>query len=323
MKKVAVTGVSGFTGSALVNKLLAEGYQVQALARHSTTIPIKANLTIVPGDLSDTQALAKLVAGAETVFHIAAMYRSEGNYEEFHAVNVDGTQALLTASKEAGVKRFIYCSTIGVHGNVASTPADENAPFNPRDFYQDTKLLAETICRDAHGKNIQTVIIRPCAIYGPGDTRMLKMFKMLKKRAFFFVGNGQPNFHPVYIDDLVQGFMLAMTVKEAAGETFIIGGPRYMPLRDYVQIAAQTIQVPTPWIKMPYGLMNAAAMVCEAGSSLLGIQPILHRRRLTFFKHNRAFDITKAQHILGYQAKVELPQGFANTVAWYRDKNLL
>ncbi len=323
MKKVAVTGVSGFTGSALVNRLLAEGYQVQALAREGAAIPPRENLTVVLGDLSDSYALSKLVDEVDAVFHIAAMYRSEGRYEDFHAVNVVGTQALLTASKGAAVKRFIYCSTIGVHGNVASTPANENAPFNPRDFYQDTKLLAETICREEHGKNIETVIIRPCAIYGPGDTRMLKMFKMLKKRAFFFVGNGQPNFHPVYIDDLVQGFMLAMTVEKAAGETFIIGGPRYMPLRDYISIAAKTIQVPNPWIKLPYSLMNFASLACESVSSLFGVQPVLHRRRLTFFKHNRAFDTNKAQNILGYQAKVELQEGFARTVAWYKHEGLL
>lgn len=323
MTKIAVTGASGFTGSALVRKLLLDGYGVRALARQSTDIVQMENLEVIAGDLSNKVALLELVSGADTVFHIAAMYRSEGGYDEFFAVNVEGTRALLEASERAGVRRFVYCSTIGVHGTVAHTPADENAPFNPRDFYQETKLIAEKICREAHGKGIEVVIIRPCAIYGPGDTRMLKMFKMLNKGIFFFVGDGQPNFHPVYIDDLVQGFILAMTVKSAAGETFIIGGPRYMPLREYVATAANAIQVANPKLKIPYRLMSFAAWICEAICTPLGIQPPLHRRRLTFFKHNRAFDITKAKTLLGYNPRFELIEGFNETVAWYKEQGLL
>jgi len=323
MTKIAVTGASGFTGSALVRKLLLDGYGVRALARQSADIVQMENLEVIAGDLSNKVALLELVSGADTVFHIAAMYRSEGSYDEFFAVNVEGTRALLEASQRAGVRRFVYCSTIGVHGTVAHTPADENAPFNPRDFYQETKLVAEKICREAHGKGIEVVIIRPCAIYGPGDTRMLKMFKMLNKGIFFFVGDGQPNFHPVYIDDLVQGFMLAMTVKSAAGEAFIIGGPRYMPLREYVATAANAIQVATPKLKIPYRLMSFSAWICEAICTPLGIQPPLHRRRLTFFKHNRAFDITKAKTLLGYNPRFELIEGFNETVAWYKEQGLL
>lgn len=323
VRTVAVTGGSGFTGGALIRKLLAEGYVVRALARDPATIQSIDNLEVIPGSLGDRDALAQLVDGVDTVFHIAAMYRSEGSYEEFIAVNVDGTRNLLEASKFAGVRRFIYCSTIGVHGTVAYTPSDETAPYNPRDDYQRTKLMAEQYCLQAHGHGIEVVVIRPCGIYGPGDTRMLKMFRMINKGTFFFVGKGRPNFHPVYIDDLVQGFMLAMTSEHAAGEVFIIGGPSYMPLRDYVGTAAEAIGVRKPNISMPYGLMNAAALICEALCKPFGIQPPLHRRRLTFFKHNRAFSINKARELLGYRPQFELDEGFRRTVAWYRQQGLL
>lgn len=322
-KVVAVTGGTGFTGGALIRKLLDEGYAVRALARHPTVIEPGDNLQVVAGDLSDRDALANLVQGVDTVFHIAAMYRSEGDYEEFLAVNVDGTRHLLEASKQAGARRFVYCSTIGVHGTVAHTPADESAPYNPRDDYQKTKLMAEQYCLQCHGQGIEVTVIRPCGIYGPGDTRMLKMFRMIDKGTFFFVGKGRPNFHPVYIDDLVQGFMLAMTSEQAAGEVFIIGGPRYMPLRDYVGTAAEAIGVGKPSLNVPYGLMNVAALICEGLCKPFGIQPPLHRRRLTFFKHNRAFSIDKARKLLGYQPRFELDEGFRRTVAWYRQQGLL
>ncbi|MFC0388555.1 NAD-dependent epimerase/dehydratase family protein [Muricoccus vinaceus] len=317
---VAVTGVSGFTGGALAARLAAEGHVVRGLARAPLPAP---GIELVQGDLSDRTALARLVEGADTVFHVAAMYRTEGSAEEFMAVNRDGTRMLLELAEAAGVRRFVYCSSIGVHGSVAVTPGDENAPMDPRDPYQDSKLAAEEVCHEATARGrMEVVIIRPCGIYGPGDTRMLKMFRMLQRGAFVFVGDGSPNFHPVFIDDLVQGFMLAMTVPAAAGETFIIGGD-YLPLRDYVATAARAIGVEPPRRRLPYGLMNAAARVCEALCAPLGIQPPLHRRRLTFFKHNRAFSTEKARRLLGYRPAVPLPEGFRRTVAWYRETGLL
>jgi len=320
---VAVTGGSGFTGAALIKRLLDEGYKVKALIRNPSTIPFNERLEIVLGDLGDKVALEKLVEGVDTVFHIAAMYRSEGRYEDFLAVNYEGTRALLEASRTASVRRFIYCSTIGVHGTVDRTPADETAPYNPRDPYQETKLMAEKYCLGMHGQGIEVAIIRPCGIYGPGDTRMLKMFRMIDKGMFFFVGDARPNFHPVYIDDLVQGFMLAMQVNEAAGEVFIIGGPRYLPLREYVATAARALGTHSPTLTIPYPLMSMAAAGCEWLCKPFGISPPLHRRRLTFFKHNRAFSTEKAKRLLGYQPQIELDEGFRRTVAWYREQGLL
>lgn len=320
---VAVTGGSGFTGAALIKRLLDEGYKVKALIRNPSTIPFNERLEIVLGDLGDKAVLEKLVDGVDTVFHIAAMYRSEGRYEDFLAVNFEGTRTLLKVSRAANVRRFIYCSTIGVHGTVDRTPADETAPYNPRDPYQETKLMAEKYCLDMHGKDIEVAVIRPCGIYGPGDTRMLKMFRMIDKGMFFFVGDARPNFHPVYIDDLVQGFMLAMQVKEAAGEVFIIGGPRYLPLREYVATAARALGTSAPTFTIPYPLMSAAAAGCEWLCKPFGISPPLHRRRLTFFKHNRAFSTEKAKRLLGYQAEIDLDEGFRRTVAWYREQGLL
>lgn len=320
---VAVTGGSGFTGAALIKQLLDEGYKVKALIRNPSTMPLNERLEIVLGDLGDKGALEKLVADTDTVFHIAAMYRSEGRYEEFLEVNFEGTKKLLEASRAAGVRRFIYCSTIGVHGTVDKTPADESAPFNPRDPYQETKLMAEKYCMEMHGKGIEVAVIRPCGIYGPGDTRMLKMFRMIDKGMFFFVGDARPNFHPVYIDDLVQGFILAMRVPGAAGEVFIIGGPRYLPLREYVATAAHAIGTRPPGFTIPYPIMSIAAAACEWLCKPLGISPPLHRRRLTFFKHNRAFSTDKAKRVLGYQPQVDLDEGFIRTVAWYREQGLL
>lgn len=322
---VALTGATGFTGGALARRLVSMGYGVRALARREPTPAERATgIEWIVGSLTDRDALARLVEGARYCFHVAAMYRSEGSREEFLTANRDSTQGLLKAARETGVERFIYCSSIGVHGHVAESPADEDAPFDPRDPYQESKLLAEDVCRDEMMRpGMDVVIIRPCAIYGPGDTRMLKMFRMVQKRRFFFIGTARPNFHPVYIDDLVDGFLLAMTSPHAPGKAFIIGGREYLPLRDYVAAAADVLQVPPPTITIPYRLVHAGARACELACAPFGVQPPLHRRRLTFFKHNRAFSIARAEKALGFAPSVDLREGFRRTVAWYREQGML
>lgn len=321
---VAVTGGSGFTGGALVERLLAEGYPVRALYRDTAKVDPAEGLTIIKGELNDDDALAALVQGADTVFHIAAMYRSDGLPSEYMRINHQATLQLLAAAKRAKVRRFIYTSTIGVHGSVKQTPSDENAAFMPMDVYQESKLKAELAVREEGEKGeIEIVVIRPCGIYGPGDMRMFKIFSMLQKNIFMFVGNGRPNFHPVYIDNLVQGLMLGMTVPEAKGEVFIIGDANYIALRDYVATAARTIGAQPPWLKLPYGFMKFVALMFEITFRPFGLPPPLYRRRLGFYSSNRAFSIEKARKMLGYQPTVALEEGFRRTVDWYYDQGLL
>jgi dihydroflavonol-4-reductase len=321
---IAITGVSGLLGGALAERLLTDGHSVRALFRKvekGWRNTLRA--TQIVGSLSDGASLSRLVSGADTVFHVAAMYRHDGPWEEFEEVNLRGTERLLEAAARAGVRRFIYCSTIGVYGNVASSPSNEQAPFAPRDDYQRSKLLAEEACRAARTGDMEIVILRPCGIYGPGDLRMLKLFRMLNRRIFVQIGRGDANFHPVYIDDLVDAFILAMTVPEIDGESFIIGGPEFMPLRDYVKAAAAALPAPAPFLHVPYGLMSVVATMCEWAYAPTKIEPPLHRRRLTFFKHNRAFSIEHARQRLGYAPRVCLEDGFGRTVRWYRQEKLL
>jgi nucleoside-diphosphate-sugar epimerase len=324
--KVAVTGSTGFLGSNLVKRLLDEGHGVSAHARDpekAATLPEGVDIFI--GDICDKQSLAEAFSDCDWVFHTVSNFRTaSGSPESYHRINVEGTATALAAARGAGVKRFIYCSTIGVHGNVTESPATETAPFNPGDLYQETKLAAERLALAAAGQNsMEVVVVRPCSIYGPGDLRMLKMFRMLVKRTFFKVGRCRENFHAVYIDDLVDGFLKAACKPAVSGEIFIIGGSRYCPLDEYIDTAARSVGAPKPFLRLPYGLLITGAWFCERSFLPLGKEPPLHIRRVRFFKNNRAFSIDKARQVLDYSPKVELSEGMRRTVNWYRDQGLL
>jgi len=325
--RIAISGATGFLGQHLTQRLLKEGCCVSILARDGAKAKgFQGRVEkIVIGDIADPLAVAQLVAGANAVIHLASNFRTaSGPPESYRAVNLEGTRVMLDAAESANVERFLYCSTIGVHGHVRATPADEQAPYNPGDLYQVTKMEAETLCleREKSGR-MEVVVVRPCSLYGPGDMRMLKMFRMLAKRRFLMLGPCRENFHAVYIDDAVEGFMGALTTPGISGQSFILGGPAYVPLDDYVAAAAHAVNAPRPWIRLPYWPFFGAAALCEAVCVPFGIEPPLHRRRVRFFRNNRAFSIHKASQVLGYSPGVSLEDGLQRTVDWYRQQGHL
>ena len=327
-KVVAVTGANGFLGSNITRHLLDQGYLVKAHAHHADNVSNidKRVEAIVTGEIFDQKIMDTLTDGVDYVIHTVSNFRvASGSPESHTQINVEGTRCIFKAAEKAGVKRFVHCSTIGVHGDVKTTPANEKSAFNPGDLYQKTKFESEEFIRSQIGQtDTEIVIIRPCSMYGPGDLRMLKMFKMLSKGRFFFVGKCLDNFHAVYIDDVVSGFLKAMETPGVDGEVFLIGGPDgYRPLREYVGVVADALGVAPPKITFPYWLFHYAAVICESICVPLGIEPPLHQRRVRFYKNNRAFDTSKSRSMLGHQPEVGLEEGMKKTVAWYKENNYL
>ena len=317
-----VTGATGFTGGHLALRLRRLGHPVRALVRAGSELTHlrAAGVELIEGDLRKAADVARAAAGVERIYHIAAVFRTAGHPDSFYRdVNLCGTENVLEAAARHDVGRTVHCSTIGVHGDVKEIPCTEDSPFNPGDIYQETKLEGELAARRAFESGLPGVIFRPAGIYGPGDLRFLKLFRMVHSRSFRMFGSGETLWHPIYIDDLVEGIRLCGEHPAALGRTYILAGRRWVTLNELVTGIAQTVGARPPQGHLPFWPLAAGAAFCEALCKPLGIDPPLHRRRVAFFIKNRAFSIERARTELGFDPAVPVEEGLVRTAAWYFD----
>jgi dihydroflavonol-4-reductase len=325
--RALVTGATGFTGGHLARGLAARGNQVRALVRDPARAADlgAAGLELAAGDIRDRRALDEAMHDVQVVYHIAAVYRQAGLRREiYHAVNAAAVGGIVEAAARAGVRRVVHCSTVGVHGDVEHPPADEDAPLKPGDVYQVTKLEGERLARTAAQRfGIEVAIVRPSGIYGPGDRRLLKLFRGVARGRFPMLGDGRIYYHLTYIDDLVEGFRLCGEHPAAANGTYIVAGGEVTTLNDLVALVAAVAGVRPPTVHLPVWPFWVAGALCEAVCTPFGLEPPLYRRRVDFYTKSRAFDITRARRELGYEPRVGLREGIGRTLSWYRDHRWL
>ncbi|RCV66052.1 Nucleoside-diphosphate-sugar epimerase [Methanophagales archaeon] len=327
IKEILVTGGTGFTGSKLIKKLLEKGYYVRALARKTSKIDDlkKSSVEIVYGDIRDKATVENAVNGCDAVIHLAAAWQNYKFPNSFYyEVNVKGTKNLLDASLKYNVKKFVLCSTGGVLGHISNPPANENSPYNPGDVYQESKMEGEKLAlKYFKEKKLDGTVIRPAPTYGIGDKRILKLFKQIKKGRFFMLGKGDICYHLVNVDDLVNGFILALEKEESIGQVYIIGGNECPQLNELVRLIAKVLDVDVKIIHLPFWPVYYISFLCEITCKLFGIKPPIFRRRIDWFRKNRSFDISKAKKELHYEPKIGLEEGLRATGERYKENGNL
>lgn len=331
-QRILVTGAGGFIGGALFQRLLAYGLDVVGTVQYEREAEIlrARGFPAAVLDLSDLGPWTSLVAGRDLVFHIAAAFQeTELPESAYDVANHQAPLELARAAAAAGVARFVHCSTVGVHGDVLELPATERTPFHPMDVYHRTKLAGELAIVEVAGQQpddgMVVVVNRPAMVYGPGDTRLLKLYRAILRRRFVMIGSGGTLAHLGYIEDQVDSFLLcALRPREDVhGEAFNIASGTPIPLTELAGLIAASGGVRLRRLKIPLAPVLLAGRVCESLCAPFGIRPPLSRRRVGFFSHNRAFDLAKARERLGYES-VWLPEaGIPATIAWYRENDLL
>ncbi|MGD1854531.1 MAG: NAD-dependent epimerase/dehydratase family protein [Leptolyngbyaceae cyanobacterium] len=327
--KILVTGGTGFTGSHLTRRLLQKGHDVVVLDNkpglfHDELKEMGADIHI--GSVADREIVDKVTYGCTIVHHLAAAFRKINLPQKVYwDVNVEGTRYLLEAALKYGVEKFVYCSTCGVHGNVKTVPAGEDTLINPADYYQYTKWEGEQIIPEFVEQGLNVVTLRPAAIYGPGDPeRFSIIFKRSKNGRFLMFGDGNTFYHPLYIENLVDAFELAAASDKGRGEAYLIADKHYYSLNDLVTAVGKAMGIDVNIIHLPFLPLWTVALLTEiAYKPLIGIDPPLFRRRVDWFRQNRAFDISKAEREIGYQPRIGLDEGLARTAKWYREQNII
>lgn len=326
--KILVTGGTGFTGKALVRRLLDLKHQVVALdykEGHKTQELRDWGAEVVIGSVTDKDVVRKCVEGVEVVHHLAAAFREMNVPNQFYRdVNIGGTRNMLEAAWDAKVRKFVYCSTCGVHGNIDNPPGGEDAPIQPADYYQQTKYEAEPVVLEYVKKGMKATILRPAAIYGPGDPeRFYLIFKRVAKGVFPMFGNGKTFYHPLYIDNLVDAFLLAQEGDKGVGEAYLIADEEYVEIEDLVKRVAKALNTEVRIPHYPVWPVVVVGHICEKLCKPFRITPPIFPRRVDWYRQNRAFKIEKAKRDLGYNPRVGLDEGLRLTAEWYRKEGML
>ncbi len=313
-----VSGATGFLGGHLLGKLREKGFQVRALARQSSDITglIHAGFDIYEGDVTDRQSLLRAMAGQQVVFHTAGKVSDWGPRQEFWRANVEGTVNVIAACREAGVHRLIYVSSLTVFGLPRSGKrVNETTPLASRisDYYTMSKIAAENLVREAHGKNgLETVIVRPGVIWGPGDTTILpRLAALLYRGRLFFIGRGNNQLGLSHVENLSQGLILTALTPAAAGQVYHLTDGEELTARTVFCALAAALGVPAPRFSLPFPGAYILAVLFEWTSRLrhAAIPPALSRYGVRLVACDCRYDIRKAQAELGYSPQLTFIQG--------------
>jgi dihydroflavonol-4-reductase len=326
--KALVTGATGFVGSAVARRLLAEGIAVRTLARRRSDRRNLAglDLEIVEGDLTDPASLARACAGCDALFHVAADYRTWAPHpEELYRTNVEGTRALLRAAQEAGIARVVYTSSVATLGIPKDgTPGDEDTPVALSDMvghYKRSKFLAEAVAREFARAGLDVVIVNPSTPIGPRDVKPTPTGRIVRDAARghipAFVDTG---LNVVHVDDVAEGHWLAY-LKGVRGERYVLGG-HDMSLREILcQIAAIVGRKP-PRISLPHAVVMPVAYLAEAWARISGRPPLATREEVRMARKHMYFSSRKAQRELGYRAR-PARAALEDAVRWFHEHGYL
>lgn len=323
MKKVFVSGATGFIGIQLVKRLIGLGNKVHALYRSDNKAEVIRieGVTLFKGDIMDKQCLSRAMKGCTEAYHVAA-YAAVWSKDPtlFYRFNVNGTLNVLEAARLTGIDRVVVTSTAGILGPSEKEPVNESSPAPSSFFtlYEDSKYKMEQELKNIKYANPEVIIVNPTRVYGPGFlSKSNGMSLMIKKYIAgswrFIPGNGKRMGNYVYVEDVVTGHLLAME-KGKSGERYVLGGEdiSYNQLFDFVRtssgVSKRLFHIPVPFLFMAAGLFSTL-------STITGKPPLIVPSWVRKLTHNWVVSSDKAKRELGY-TPMNAHEGIDHTVQW-------
>ncbi|SFP98295.1 SDR family oxidoreductase [Parafilimonas terrae] len=324
--KIFITGATGYVGNNLAKKLAGDGNIIHALCRDVNTPVLQhSNIKIFKGDITDVDSMDEAMQGCEQVYHLAAYARVWAkDASTFYRLNVAGAKNVFDAALKNNINNIVFTSTGGTLGPSGRRPVKEEdrrigKPFT---IYEATKTQAEELAKEYCNKyGLRIVTLNPPRIYGPGIitesnavTRLVKLYMSGKWK--IMPGDGKRTGSYVYIDDIVNGHILAMQ-KGRAGERYNLGGVNASYI-EFFNLLAQITGGKHTLIKFPVWTMMFAGNVIELYSKLTGRPPLLTPPWIRKYYYNWDVDSSKAQRELGYSF-ISLEEGLKKTVEWLKN----
>lgn len=323
-KKIFITGSTGFIGQKLARRLADEGNQVVALIRSKGKAKDlqHKNISFVEGDLFNIGALEVGMHETDEVYHLAAFASVWAKDDTFSKVNIDGTLNILNAAKKKGVKKIVVTSTAGVIGPAIDGPVNEETPRQVDFFtdYESTKYESELKIKEYVAEGQHVVIVNPTRVYGPGPlnvsnsvTKLIKQYTEGKWK--FIPGDGLSTGNYVFVDDVINGHILAME-KGRAGERYLLGGEdaTYYELFDTIaEVGGKKYKL----YNMPLGVLLAFGKIQLFLANTFGRQPLITPGWVRKYLYKWSVSSAKAEKELGYQI-TSLKDGVQKTVDWVR-----
>jgi nucleoside-diphosphate-sugar epimerase len=323
---ILVTGGTGFLGRHLAAALLARGEKVFLLGRNFAPVEDLLQRGCVPVrvDLRDSTAVQAACAQMELVYHVGALSAPWGKRADFQTINVGGTEAVLAGCRAHGVRRLVYVSSPSVVFDGRDQCLVSEQVAYPRRFtsvYALTKKLGEDRVRAAAQSGLETVTLRPKAIFGPGDQALLpRLIAAARQGRLPQIGNGENLVDLTYVENVVHALLLAAEVKEAAGRVYTITNDEHAPLWQIIRAVLQRLGLSARLRSVPLSLALGVASLLEARAALTGQEPLLTRYSVLILARTQTYDISAARAELGYTPPVSLAEGITRTLAALKEE---
>jgi nucleoside-diphosphate-sugar epimerase len=307
--KIAITGITGFIGKSLALKLLQQGNEVSGLVHSPEKArSLPASIKKVYGNIHNKVVLKQTFESCDLIYHCAAVVN--GGKKEMMDINVRGTEAVCSVAEEMNIKRMIYLSSIAViSGNDGPYPLNEELPYAAYNDYGISKIESEKVVRDFIKKGLNAAIIRPSAVYGPGEPHVLsKILRLSKAGLLPLVGKGLVQWQLIHIDDLTDFLISIINNDRAYNDVFNVSSDETIEMIELYKLI-KTFTHRGAIISIPLWLIMPVARITDIPFNLKGKRPFTNK--VKFFERHHTYDTSKARNILGLKTKITLEQGLA------------
>ena len=319
-ESVLITGANGFVGSRLCAHLLGQGYRVFAQVRSSSNLTLLRDLQVeyCYGDITEPNTLPEMVKGVDLIIHNAGLIKARKR-KTFFDVNEQGTRNLLEAVTihNPQVRRVIFISSVAAAGPSApGHPLSESDQPHPITTYGESKLAGERVTLSFAGR-LPVTILRPPAVYGPGDRGIYSIFNAVWLHLKPLIGDGSRKLQLVHVDDLCEGIARSLKANVKSGGIYFIADKDAYEYRALIEILVEASGRWTIPLLLPSPAFRAIATVSELSFKALGATPLLTREKTRELNSSWEMDTTRARQELGFESKIRFADGARQTYDWY------